>query len=379
MARKQASGEPIPADLVELLLECNVTEDALSPMLSRLGRQVGSHLGLLADFRPADDHHVGFYTFGASAQDREAWLGRYSTGGANPLIRAAVSSGATLLTSEMMPGKREIGHTAFWKEVIEHFDAERWVGTIPIATPEVVCHFSLYRSGRLSGFHPAAKALTEKVVPYVRVAAQVRSRLRAALAERAAALETLDRLSLGVCLLDARGRERHSNKAAERMFSAGDGLGLQHHELRCSEPRESRALQAAVAKAAVGAAGGDPHPGTALTVSRPSGKRPYRVLVAPLLGSRLSSCVARCAALVLVTDPEVVPASQEQTLRSLYGLTGAEVRVATALNSGENLRQVAERLGIGYTTARTHLARALQKTGARRQSELVMLLQSVVA
>lgn len=64
----------------------------------------------------------------------------------------------------------------------------------------------------------------------------------------------------------------------------------------------------------------------------------------------------------------------ERDLRSAYGLTPSEARLTLVLLGGDTLRASAERLGVQYETARTTLKRVFQKTGARRQAELMLLL-----
>ena len=78
--------------------------------------------------------------------------------------------------------------------------------------------------------------------------------------------------------------------------------------------------------------------------------------------------------MVLVIDPDMEPASVEQRLRALYGLTSAEASVATAIGSGESLCTVAESPGVLPSTARTHLHHVFLKTGTQRQAQLVQLL-----
>ena len=58
-------------------------------------------------------------------------------------------------------------------------------------------------------------------------------------------------------------------------------------------------------------------------------------------------------------------------LRSHFGLSPAEARLALRLVAGETLRSAAVKLGIGYETARTHLKNIFDKTGTCRQAELV--------
>ena len=61
-------------------------------------------------------------------------------------------------------------------------------------------------------------------------------------------------------------------------------------------------------------------------------------------------------------------------LRELYGFTRAEARLANLLMEGNSLEKCCHQLGIGRTTACSHLQQLFKKTGVRRQSQLVSLL-----
>jgi DNA-binding CsgD family transcriptional regulator len=61
-------------------------------------------------------------------------------------------------------------------------------------------------------------------------------------------------------------------------------------------------------------------------------------------------------------------------LRSHFGLTPAEARLALHLVAGETLRSAEAKLSITYETARTHLKNIFGKTGTCRQAELVVVL-----
>ena len=61
-------------------------------------------------------------------------------------------------------------------------------------------------------------------------------------------------------------------------------------------------------------------------------------------------------------------------LRSHFGLTPAEARLALHLVAGETLRSAEAKLSITYETARTHLKNIFSKTGTCRQAELVVVL-----
>ncbi|MFO1036503.1 MAG: helix-turn-helix transcriptional regulator [Geminicoccaceae bacterium] len=71
---------------------------------------------------------------------------------------------------------------------------------------------------------------------------------------------------------------------------------------------------------------------------------------------------------------EAREAISEANLAAMFGLTPAEARVARSILDGRSLRQTAQGLVVSPTTARTHLQRVFDKTGTRRQAELIRLL-----
>jgi len=77
---------------------------------------------------------------------------------------------------------------------------------------------------------------------------------------------------------------------------------------------------------------------------------------------------------VFLSDPDAQPASRATILRSLYGLTPTECRLADLLAQGCELSDAAERLRMAAGTARFHLKVVFRKTGARRQADLVRLM-----
>ncbi|HVZ51474.1 MAG TPA: hypothetical protein VG986_05880 [Pseudolabrys sp.] len=64
----------------------------------------------------------------------------------------------------------------------------------------------------------------------------------------------------------------------------------------------------------------------------------------------------------------------EHQLKTAFGLTASEILLTLRLFGGETLREAARALGISYETARTKLKFIFQKTGTRRQAELILLL-----
>jgi DNA-binding CsgD family transcriptional regulator len=80
------------------------------------------------------------------------------------------------------------------------------------------------------------------------------------------------------------------------------------------------------------------------------------------------------AAILFLRDPEQELSVDPADLRQLYDLTAAEAELAASLARGLSLEEAAARRGISYETARTQLKSLFQKTGCRKQSQLVALL-----
>ena len=62
------------------------------------------------------------------------------------------------------------------------------------------------------------------------------------------------------------------------------------------------------------------------------------------------------------------------TVANVYSLTPAEMRVGAAIIETGGVPEAAPALGISETTVKTHLQHIFQKTGTRRQADLVKLV-----
>jgi DNA-binding CsgD family transcriptional regulator len=69
-----------------------------------------------------------------------------------------------------------------------------------------------------------------------------------------------------------------------------------------------------------------------------------------------------------------LPMPSESLLARIYGLTRAEAAIAQGMARGERLEELAARLGVKMSTARSQLSSIFAKTKTRRQSKLVALL-----
>jgi DNA-binding CsgD family transcriptional regulator len=85
----------------------------------------------------------------------------------------------------------------------------------------------------------------------------------------------------------------------------------------------------------------------------------------------------RASALLEMRQILDLPTPSESRVRAMFGLTAAEARLAQLLASGDTLEEVAEKLSIKLTTARSQLAIIFSKAGIRRQTKLVAILSRI--
>ena len=84
--------------------------------------------------------------------------------------------------------------------------------------------------------------------------------------------------------------------------------------------------------------------------------------------------VLRPTAILFITETEQAAVVRSERLGQDFGLTRAEALFAAEISKGDGLQAAASRLGVSLTTVRTHLAHVFDKTGTRRQAELVRLI-----
>jgi DNA-binding CsgD family transcriptional regulator/GAF domain-containing protein len=232
----------------------------------------------------------------------------------------------------------------------------------------------LHRGPDRGAFEDAEVAQIERLMPHVARALQLRRAFRQLEAKLGGLEAALDRLEAGLVLLEPTGPASFINRAMQAIAKRGDGLSLDRRGRPVPSTAEARkCLDALLTAVARGGAGGT------LAVPRPSGARPYPLLVAPAPSSLVQAPWApwmprgSVHALVVVHDPDTVRMADHEVLQQALGLSKGAARLLAALAAADDLKSFAEREGVTIHTARFHLRRALERTGTRSQTELVRL------
>jgi DNA-binding CsgD family transcriptional regulator len=236
--------------------------------------------------------------------------------------------------------------------------------------------FALQRSKQQGDFTDNNLHLLRTLAPHMTRAISIHRHMLTITTQQQWALSALDKLKIGVILLDDYGTPGFINKKAEFLLSANYGLSISGKKLSLSNPLESARLQSFIANAAKAASGrqctaggslrATNHLGNALHIHviplpRDTSERPWGLALP-------RGCVAVFISASGSTHLRI------ETLSALYGFTSAEAKLASLLADGLSLEDAANTLGISIQTVRSQLKAVFAKTQVSRQAELVALL-----
>jgi DNA-binding CsgD family transcriptional regulator len=284
----------------------------------------------------------------------------------NPFRRGVVAVGEQILND------RELVRTEFYNDFLRPQDWFYSCGVLIAQDQLTTSEISVIRSRRAGSFTSNEVALFEYLAPHLQRAVRIHNRMAGLESGLSAATGALDRFPTGIVAVDSDARVILTNRAADAILKRKDGL-ISRDGLRADSRQETAKLRNAIAAVCMQQDSGILEPETVVQIYRPSGLKPFEVLVCPL-PSHSSLIKGRAVAALLITDPEEGATLDSRALKQLFGLTPAEIRLCTALVKGKSVREYAHVAAISSNTARTHVKRIYSKTGVRRQSELVRLL-----
>jgi DNA-binding CsgD family transcriptional regulator len=290
------------------------------------------------------------------------------------LVRSNWRSGGADASHHLITD-RELENTECFSRFLGPRQFHYGLGAAIVAVGDAPATFVVLREKPKGPYSDGDLEFLRALIPHMSRALQLYGRIASLDAERRALTDALDRLATGVILLDSAGRVLFANRAARQIADQNDGLRIERDGLASTGPRETAELRALILQAAQTTKRNGFHAGGELLLARPSLRSPLALTVSPLPQEELFPGLPGAAAVaVFVSEPGAAGESDGQLLGRLYGLTAAESRLAAALMSGNDLREVSDTLGISYHTARAQAKSVFSKTGARRQAELVHLL-----
>jgi DNA-binding CsgD family transcriptional regulator/PAS domain-containing protein len=292
---------------------------------------------------------------------------------------ARLTPGAVVIGDQLID-RSEFERTPFHNEFGRHFGVIQVIAGTIEASADTVSVVSVNGTKHRRPFDAEDSALLGAVMPSFQRALQIHRRLTGAELMAANASAILDRFPHGIILVSANGAVVATNRAADEMLRARDGVTLDHGELRASTVDVTNRLRSAL-HAAVGT-----HQGInvadgkwGLALPRPSGRRPLSIIIAPMPARRAALTSDGGAAAIFITDPDRAAVPDPALLRCMFDLTIAESELVRILLAGLSLDEAAVQLGVRLDTVRKRLKLIFQKTDTHRQADLVRLVLNSTA
>lgn len=272
-------------------------------------------------------------------------------------------------------------NSEFYQQFLKPADVRYILGADITTDDGAECRFRICRGHDGPDFSAEDKLFCSMLLPHLRRAVDLHSRMDVVETERTLYASAIDRMLVGMAILDQHGAIIRTNSAADEILAEKDGISLVKGALEVNYAQENRRFQRVLRDAVSGYCSATPPVMEAMSITRPSGKARFGVLIRSIpLGEWSEDSKHRPACVIFIRDPERKSQASQEVVRKLFDFTPAETQLALQLADGLTLEEAADELCIAKNTARAHLRAIFAKTGVTRQATLVrMLLSSVVS
>lgn len=180
-------------------------------------------------------------------------------------------------------------------------------------------------------------------------------------------------------LLNAQAEILLANRTAQRILQSQDGLTASENNTLITQCAETQfALQQILQTCLQHDLMEVPHFSQSIAIDRPSGKAAYKLFFSRL--PEHNDFVAQPSsahAMLFITDTEQPLKVSAELLKTTYGLTEAEVKLAQQCLVNDSMPAITTALNLSENTIKTQLASIYQKCGIHHRAELMKVLMAL--
>jgi DNA-binding CsgD family transcriptional regulator/PAS domain-containing protein len=266
----------------------------------------------------------------------------------------------------------ELARDPLRQEFLRSYGIGAFAAHLVAPLPDFVVAFSVQRALERGQFDKQELKTLDLLGRHAARALVMSTRLQAVRSIEQSLADALAQFDCGAVIADSELKIVVANDAASRLM--GDGLSLNHGQLRATHPDHQSAL-AGFMKSVL-RRDADANDFGPIALPRPSGRRPLIVQAIPITADPIDGgpTAGGTAALVLIVDPERESGCKPVKALGLLGLTPSEARLAALIGAGHTRAEAAEVLGIAESTASDTVKQIYAKLDISRQSELVRLV-----
>ncbi|MCA1451780.1 helix-turn-helix transcriptional regulator [Bradyrhizobium sp. BRP22] len=368
----RSAGE-LPERLLDLIYDAATDDELWTPIFREISELTNSVGGVLLgqSQKPRLLHFARHYNTDPSSL--RALSERHVVNPWTLHMQTRYPAGAVVTSDSFLPFS-DLRRTSFFDEVLRPQDLGHAAMIGLSQQPDLGVGFCLNRGPRQGPYGDDERHLLQRLTPHMMRSVRFGFQIGVYRSLQRAEFCALDRISVGVALLDRTGSVLYANEAL-RAMTIGGALTLRHQKLSSSSPRHLRRLEQLIDAASRGA------PGGTMGIPHPTDGRLVTLLVSSVRSrdrDRFASIDLRDpAAMVFALDPAAPTTIPTAWIMDAYGLTLAEARVALQASHGHSVGEIGMRLNISPNTVKTHLRHVYAKTEVRGQVELAALIASL--
>lgn len=220
--------------------------------------------------------------------------------------------------------------------------------------------------------------IVERLLPHVQQALDLKFRLSDVFQSANQKFQHLNSLTEAVIAINSDGKVVFSNHLAEAIFSSKDGIDCQQNKIVFTDKKSSAQFRQGLLSLCLNEGEKSSTGARDFIARRTNQKRPYLVSMRSLGVEQDNEFnwmhEAQAVALLFIRDPEYYTKLDTRLLKASFMLSPQEVELATMLERGLNLQDVANLRSVAISTVRSQLYSLMAKAGVNRQADLMRLL-----
>lgn len=198
----------------------------------------------------------------------------------------------------------------------------------------------------------------------------------------ATSMVAIDHLPEGLILLDAHGNAVFCNKQAKDMLDQDDGIALRQTnrqkitlDLVTRDMATQMALESAISAITTPNVHSIKQIPNTLSIQRLSGRAPYQLRFVSFTQSGHGWRNANTmSGMVLIAESKKGSNLCPQAMKTAYGISPAEARLAELLVNGDTVKEAARKLNVSANTVKTQLQEIYLKTSTNSRAKLTRIL-----
>ena len=289
--------------------------------------------------------------------------------------------GNVTLGTELVPHQQFL-ESKIWRELLMQADMARLCTGVVFGIDNqyaMPVGVSLFRGVDEPSFDEQDRQKLQRLLRHFSRALGVMFQLRDADLQIAASRTALDGLRSGVILLNAQAEILLANQAAQRILQSQDGLTASENNTLITQCAETQAalqqiLQTCLQRDLMEV----PHFSQSISINRPSGKAAYKLFFSRLPEHHdFVAQPSSSQAMLFITDTEQPLKISAELLKTTYGLTDAEIKLAQQCLINDSMPAITTALNLSENTIKTQLASIYQKCGIHHRAELMKVLMAL--